>query len=84
MTMFSYIICTWFLFIALVLCVIFRKKASSVGDCESTPRLLDIEKANISKRPSIPGDSPACHVGDPSNDVLAIEALNLKPNPPIT
>lgn len=32
---------------------------------------------------AVPGDSPCHYVGDPSNDVLIIEALDLEPNPPI-
>lgn len=30
---------------------------------------------------SIPGDSPACYVGDPSNDILVIQQLDMIPNP---
>ena len=30
----------------------------------------------------VPGDSPAHYLGDPSNDILDIESLNLVPNPP--
>jgi len=32
---------------------------------------------------AVPGDSPAFYVGDPSNDILSINALDLLPNPPI-
>jgi len=31
----------------------------------------------------VPGDSPAYYNGDPSNNILAIEILDLLPNPPI-
>ena len=50
-------------------------------ECESYPRHAD-EKANVSQQQSVPGDSPACYVGDPSNDVLKIKALDLAFNPP--
>lgn len=30
----------------------------------------------------IPGDSPAYHVGNPSNNTLVIENIDLVPNPP--
>jgi hypothetical protein len=50
-------------------------------ECESYPRHAD-EKAIVSQRPSVPGNSPACYVGDPSNDVLKIKALDLALEPP--
>ena len=34
-----------------------------------------------SDRLAVPGDSPAVYVGDPSCDVLSIDALDLMPNP---
>ena len=29
----------------------------------------------------IPGDSPVCYVGDPRNDILTIQQLDMIPNP---
>jgi hypothetical protein len=34
-------------------------------------------------RQAVPGDSPAFYVGDQSNDILSIDALDLLPNPPV-
>ena len=71
--------------LVLLLCVIylFLKRITSLRkECESYPRLAD-EKANLSQQQSVPGDSPAYYTGDPSNDILGIEALDLTPNPPI-
>lgn len=30
----------------------------------------------------VPGDSPVYYIGDPSNDILSIQSLDLIPNPP--
>ena len=35
------------------------------------------------ERQAVPGDSPAFYVGDPSNDLLSIDSLDLLPNPPV-
>ena len=51
-------------------------------DCEASPRHVLNEKVIPSTRQSVPGHSPAYYTGDPSNDVLVIEALHLEPNPP--
>ena len=32
---------------------------------------------------AVPGDSPAVYVGDPSNDLLSIDVLDLLPDPPV-
>lgn len=34
-------------------------------------------------RQAVPGDSPAVYIGDPSDDLLSIDALDLVPNPPV-
>jgi len=39
--------------------------------------------SSLTSHRAVPGDSPACYVGDPSNDTLTIEALDLIPNPPV-
>ncbi len=40
------------------------------------PNTLPVMSSLPSHR-EVPGDSPACYVGDPSNDLLSIEALDL-------
>ena len=49
----------------------------------SFKNIMADEKPNPVQGPS-PGDSPAYYTGDPSNDVLEIESLDLVPNPPAT
>lgn len=39
--------------------------------------------SSLTSHREVPGDSPACYVGDPSNNILSIEALDLVPNPPV-
>ena len=43
---------------------------------------LAIAAPIIDPRP-VPGDSPAVFVGDPKDDLLIIDSLDLIPNPPV-
>lgn len=54
--------------------------ATSVPADIQTP--LGLEPDLASTREKVPGDSPAYYNRDPSSDILAIEILELIPNPP--
>jgi hypothetical protein len=75
-----YIICLSLLFLVIVgVVLICRKSPSEKHQC-----FLEHadEKALMSQQTSVPGESPALYVGDPSNDVLKIKTLDLAFGPP--
>jgi hypothetical protein len=81
-TMYSYLFYPSLLLLLFVICLFFlRSMTSPRKECEPYPRHAD-EKANVSQQQSVPGSSTACYVGDPSNDVLKIKALDLAFDPP--
>jgi len=56
-------------------------------DPQAPPELplhISIQQRNFnSDRQRVPGSSPAYYNGDPRNDILVIEELDLIPNPPV-
>ena len=79
--MYSYLVYPSLLLLLFIIFLFLKRMTSPRKQCESHPKLAD-EKANVSQQQSVPGDSPAYYTGDPSHDVLEIEALDLAPNPP--
>ena len=79
--MYSYILLGSSL-VLLVVFISFRESKMTPKTCEASPRPLADEEVTVSTSLSVPGDSPAYYTGDPSNDVLVVSALDLKPNPP--
>jgi len=58
---------------------IFSFGMSLLGNAQERLRSTLSPKAIL----AVPGDSPCHYVGDPRNNVLSIEALDLVPNPPV-
>ena len=56
-------------------------------DQKKTPLQASIEalgsSATTTHCQAVPGNSPAVYVGDPSSDLLSIDALDLLPDPPV-
>ena len=78
----SYLVCSPLLLLLAVIYLLLKKMTSLRKGFESYPRPAD-EKGIAAQRQHLHGDSPAYYTGDPSNDVLKIETLDLVPNPPI-
>lgn len=70
------------LLVALAIYLLFHRTVIPQEDCEGPSSESDKKNVSISGPQRVPGDSPAEFVGDPSNDVLVIESLDLCPNPP--
>ena len=66
--------------VCLILGILVRQHISSDGSApvadETAPNAPTLE------RQYLPGNSPGYYTGDPTNDVLVVEAMDLTPNPP--
>ena len=80
--MYSYLTYASLLLLLFILYLVLKRMASSPHKSDPSTNNLADEKANGSLQHLVPGDSPAYYTGDPSNDVLEIKSLDLRPNPP--
>ena len=70
-------------FLPLVLSLFMRTQLPLMQDFDPSAILLAEGNDTTSYPKSVPGESPAYYIGDPTNDVLVIKGLDLIPNPPV-